>query len=120
MLEVTSSPLMPSYAVASGAVNRIIEKGVKMANLQADAMHEELRLLVDHIPEDDVPAARKILRALMDPIELALLNAPEEDETLSEHEPATLRDADLREASGEPLISHEEIMREFGLSGRER
>jgi hypothetical protein len=90
-----------------------------MTNLQADAMREELRLLVDHIPEDDVPAARKVLRALMDPIELALLNAPEEDEALSEHELNALREADLRAARGEALISHEEIMREFGLSGRE-
>ncbi|MGA7238888.1 MAG: hypothetical protein WBY44_24615 [Bryobacteraceae bacterium] len=67
-----------------------------------------------------MPAGRKILRALMDPVELVLLNAPEEDEALSEHELAALGDADLREASGEPLVSHEEIMREFGLSGRER
>jgi hypothetical protein len=91
-----------------------------MTNLQADAMREELRLLVDRIPEDDVAAARKILRALIDPIELALLNAPEEDEALSEHELNALREADLREAREEALISHEEIMREFGLSGRER
>jgi hypothetical protein len=81
---------------------------------------EELRLLVDHIPEGDVPVARKILRALMDPVELALLNAPEDDEPLSEHELAALEEADRRERSGEPLISHEEMMREFGLSGQER
>ncbi len=55
----------------------------------------------------------------MDPVELALLNVPEEDEALSEHELAALRDADLREAGGEPLVSHEEITREFRLSGRE-
>jgi hypothetical protein len=91
-----------------------------MASLETNTMREELRLLVDHIPEGEVPVARKILRALMDPVELALLNAPEDDEPLSEHELAALEEADRRERSGEPLICHEEIMREFGLSGQER
>lgn len=84
---------------------------------EIEEMREELRLLVDHIPEGEVLSARKILRALMDPIELALLNAPEDDEPLSSHELAALEDADRRERCGEPLISHEEIMSEFGLSG---
>lgn len=91
-----------------------------MASLETDTMRDELRLLVDHIPEDDVPVARKILRALMDPVELALLNAPEDDEPLSEHEIAALEAADRRERNGEPLISHDEMMREFGPSGLER
>jgi hypothetical protein len=91
-----------------------------MASLETNTMREELRLLVDHIPEGDVPVACKILRALMDPVELALLNAPEDDEPLSEHELAVLEEADRRERSGEPLISHEEMMREYGRSGQER
>jgi hypothetical protein len=91
-----------------------------MASLETNTMREELRLLVDHIPEGDVPVARKILRALMDPVELALLNAPKDDEPPSERELAALEEADRRERSGEPLISHDEIMREFVLSGKER
>jgi len=90
-----------------------------MPNLETNPMREELRLLVDHIPEGDVPAARKILRALMDPVELALLNAPDDEELLSEHEIAALEEADRRERSGEPLISHEEIMREFRVNGQQ-
>lgn len=90
-----------------------------MPNLETSSMREELRLLVDHIPEGDVPAARKILRALLDPVELALLNAPADDEPLSEHEICALEEADRRERSGEPLISHEEIVREFGLRGQQ-
>ena len=39
----------------------------------ADIDRHELHTLVDHIPESDVPAARKILRALADPVELAIL-----------------------------------------------
>ena len=102
------------------AVRLYHRKGDMMASPETNTMREELRLLVDHIPEGDVPVARKILRALMDPVELALLNAPEDDEPLSEHELAALEEADRRERSGEPLITHDEIMREFGPSGQER
>ena len=46
----------------------------------------ELHTLVDHIPESDVPAARKLLRALADPVELAILTAPLDDELETEEE----------------------------------
>jgi hypothetical protein len=78
-------------------------------------MREELRALVDHISESDVPTARKLLRALVDPVELALLNAPPDDEPLSEHEKAVTEEASGRERRGEPLIPHEDVLREFGL-----
>jgi hypothetical protein len=83
-------------------------------------MREELRTLVDHISESDVPTARKLLRALVDPVELALLNAIPEDEPVSEHERAATEDASLRERRGEPLIPHADVLREFGLSEPER
>lgn len=79
-------------------------------------MREELRTLIDHIPDTDVPEARKILRALMDPFELMLLSAPPDDEPLTEHERMATEEALRREELGEPLISHEEVLRAFGLS----
>ena len=91
-----------------------------MADVEASTMREELRLLVDHIPDSDVATARKILRALLDPVELSLLLAPLDDEPLSEHEEAALAEAEYRERRGEPLIPHEEVLREFGLSEAER
>ena len=87
-----------------------------MANVKAATMREELRMLVDHIPDSDVATARKILRALLDPVELSLLIAPLDDEPLSEHEKAVLEEAERREKRGEPLIPHEEILREFGFA----
>jgi len=48
----------------------------------------ELHTLVDHIPESDMPAARKVLRALADPVELAILAAPLDDEPETEEERA--------------------------------
>jgi hypothetical protein len=41
---------------------------------------------VDHLPEGHVPAASKILRSLVDPVELSLLNASLDDEPESEAE----------------------------------
>jgi hypothetical protein len=65
-----------------------------------------------------VPAARKILRALLDPVELALLAAPEDDESLSDHELAALVESDRLERRGDLLIWHDDVMGEFGLSGQ--
>ena len=86
-----------------------------MADSGTGSMREELRTLVDHICESDVPIARKLLRALVDPVELALLNARPDDEPLSEHERAAMDEASRRERRGEPLIAHEDVLREFGL-----
>lgn len=73
---------------------------------------QELHALVDHIPETDVPAARKILCALIDPVELSLLTAPLDDEPETEEERAAVEKA-LSETG--PGTSHEEVLREFGL-----
>jgi hypothetical protein len=85
-----------------------------MITLGISTIREELRILVDHIPDSEVATARKILRALMDPVELSLLTAPPDDEPLSKHERAALEEAHRREQRGEPLISHEDILSEFG------
>ena len=87
-----------------------------MADSGTGSMREELRALVDHISESDVPTARKLLRALVDPVELALFKALPDDEPLSEHERAATEESSGRERRGEPLIPHENVLREFGLS----
>ena len=40
----------------------------------------DLHTLVDLIPGSDVPAARKVLRALSDSVEFAILTAPLDDD----------------------------------------
>ena len=85
-----------------------------MITIEPGTIREELRMLVEHIPDSDVATARKILRALVDPVELSLLTAPFDDEPLSEHEVSALQEAEQREEQGEPLISHDEVLREFG------
>ena len=54
---------------------------------------EELHRLVDHIPENEVRTTRKLLRALVDPVELALLSAEEDDEPESDGERAAVEAA---------------------------
>jgi hypothetical protein len=75
-----------------------------MANID----RHELHALVDHIPEGDVPAARKILRALADPVELAILTAPLDDEPEAEEERAAVASS-LADASAD--IPFEQLRR---------
>ena len=82
--------------------------------IEADPMtsREELHQLVDHIPEADVSAARKILRALADPVWQSLLAAPLDDEPETDRERAEVEAA--RRETG-PGTSHQEVLREFGV-----
>jgi hypothetical protein len=75
-----------------------------MTNLDRNELH----ILVDHIPESDVSAAGKMLRGLMDPVELAVLTAPLDDEPESPEE-RTVLEASLADRS--PDIPFEQIRR---------
>jgi hypothetical protein len=75
--------------------------------MQSHLNREELHVLLDRIPDSDVATARKILRALADPVELALLNAPTEDEPLSAHEQAAWDADQSRLHKGVLPVSHE-------------
>lgn len=83
-----------------------------MGDAQADPIRQELHVLVDCIPTSDLPTARKIVRSLVDPAELAILNASPDDEPESEEERAAVEAA--RRETG-PGVAHEEVLREFGL-----
>ncbi|HEV2690631.1 MAG TPA: hypothetical protein VGV35_18880 [Bryobacteraceae bacterium] len=81
-----------------------------MAEL-SEADRRDLHVLVDHIPASDLPAARKILRALADPVRQSILAAPFDDEPETEEERAEVEAARSETGSG---TSHEEVLREFG------
>lgn len=74
----------------------------------ADIDRQELHTLVDHIPASDLPAARKMLRALADPVELAILNAAVGDEPETEEERAAV-ESSLNDPS--PDIPFEQLRR---------
>ena len=75
-------------------------------------IREELHKLVDALPDRDVPATRKFLRSLLDPVELSLLTAPPDDEPETEEERAAIERA---LSDPRPEIPMEEVLREFGL-----
>jgi hypothetical protein len=75
----------------------------------ADIDRHELHTLVDHIPESDVPAARKLLRAFAVPVELAMLTAPPDDEPETEEERASVASS-LADAT--PDIPFEQLRRQ--------
>jgi hypothetical protein len=83
-----------------------------MGDAQADPIRREIHALVDCIPSSDLPAARKIVRSLVGPVELAIMKASPDDEPESEEERAAV-EAARREAG--PGTTHEEVLREFGL-----
>ena len=69
---------------------------------------EELHQLVDHIPETEVRTTQKLLRALVDPVELAILLAGEDDEPESPEERAAVKAA---MADPAPDIPFEQLRR---------
>jgi hypothetical protein len=83
-----------------------------MPQTEPNTVRHELHILLDHIPDNDVPTARKFLRSLVDPVELSLLTAPLDDEPESEEERAAVEAARDEPGPGTP---HEEVLREFGL-----
>ena len=80
------------------------------------ADRQELHTLVDHVRESDIASAKQYLRTLVDPFELALLMAEPDDEPLTETERTALEEAEMRRQNGERLLSHEEVLRELGLT----
>ena len=72
------------------------------------AEHQQLLKLASRVPEAQVPAAKRILEALIfDPASL-------DDEELLPEVIASIEEARASIARGEG-ITHEEILREFGL-----
>ena len=72
------------------------------------AEHQQLLELASRVPEAQVPAAKRILEALIfDPASL-------DDEELLPEVIASIEEARASIARGEG-ITHEEILREFGL-----
>lgn len=76
-----------------------------------EADRQDLHALVDHIPVSDLPAVRKILRALADPVWQAILAAPVDDEAETNEESA---EAEASRKETGPGTAHEDVLREFG------
>jgi hypothetical protein len=79
--------------------------------MSRDTLHE----LVDRIPEEELPAAKRFLEYLaVNPVYRAALSAQPDDEPLTEGDAAAIIRVREEVRAGK-VISHEEILREFGM-----
>jgi len=75
---------------------------------------KQAHALLDMLPADKLNALRSLLEVMVEPLERSLALAPVEDEEITPETAAALDEGRASLARGEG-ISHEEIMREFGL-----
>jgi hypothetical protein len=72
--------------------------------------------LIDHIPETQLSTAVGLLEKILDPVTLALLNAPIDDEPETDEEKAEVAEAhEWLKRNGGKGIPHDEAMRRLGL-----
>ena len=86
--------------------------------VDASADRRELYALIEHIRTDDIPSVKQFLRAKVDALELLLMNAPVDDEPITQGDLAAIQEAERRQARGERPISSEELLAELGLTGQ--
>ena len=77
---------------------------------------QQLVELAARVPEEEIPAAKRMLESLIvDPFWLALRAAPYDDEPSTPEEESAVEQTRESIRRGEPLIPHEDILREFGM-----
>ena len=75
---------------------------------------QQAHLLIDVLPEEKLSAVHSLLEVLVEPLSRSLAMAQVEDEDLTTETAAALDSARASLARGEG-VSHEEVLREFGL-----
>ena len=81
------------------------------------AIKDDLHRLVDELPEDELPVARRFLQYLYDmtdPVLRALIEAPEDDEPETDEERAAVAEA-YEDLAASRVVSFEDVKREFGV-----
>lgn len=89
-----------------------------VAQRRDDSDRDELRRLVEDLPESEIPTAKKMLRFLREvgtqPIEYSLENAPIDDEPWTEEDEKAWQEAQEDIKRGD-IVSYDELRRELGL-----
>ncbi|MGO9517502.1 MAG: hypothetical protein ACLPND_10695 [Candidatus Korobacteraceae bacterium] len=76
---------------------------------------QQAHALLDMLPEEKLTAVRSLLEVMVEPLSRSLASAPVEEEEITSETAAALERARASLARGEG-ISHEDILREFGMS----
>jgi hypothetical protein len=80
--------------------------------MSRDTLHH----LIDRIPEEELPTAKKFLEYLaVSPAYRAAFSAPPDDEPVSDEDAAAIARAKDEVQAGR-VVSHDEVLREFGLT----
>lgn len=74
----------------------------------------QVHQMLDLVPESYLPRVVDFIRSITDPVQLAMDNAPYDDEPLSEEELAQMQQSEKELAAGE-LLSWEEAMAQLGI-----
>jgi len=82
--------------------------------LDSAQQRQHAHLLIDLRPEEKLSAVHNLLEVLVEPLSRSLATAPVEDEDLTSETAAALDRSRASLARGEG-ISHEDVLREFGL-----
>ena len=75
---------------------------------------QQAHQLLDVLADDKVPAVRSLLEVMVEPLSRSLAMAPVEEEELTPETANALDHARASLARGEG-VSHDEVLREFGL-----
>ena len=76
---------------------------------------QEAHELIERLSTGQVIAAVGLFKAMLDPVSIALANAPYDDEPVSEEEARDIAESHAAYARGE-VVSNEEVLAEFGLT----
>jgi hypothetical protein len=74
--------------------------------------------LIDRLSTGQVSAVVGLLEAMLDPVSVALANAPDDDEPVSEEEARDIVAGRAAVAPGE-IVSNEEVLAEFGVTAED-
>ena len=72
---------------------------------------DDLHAMLDAIPEDRLAAAHDALAALADPVLVALLSAPDDDEPVTDEDLAAMAEGRLDHARGDTISLDEYVVR---------
>ena len=89
-----------------------------MPETNPQSERQQVHFLLDALPDAKVPAVRGMLEAMLDPVSIALANAPIDDEPLTAEEIKALDESRewLKHHDG---IPHEQVLAELGITQEE-
>jgi hypothetical protein len=87
----------------------------KAMELELSRERQQTHALVDRLPGEQLVAIRSLLETIVSPVDRSLATALIDDEPVTAEDAEALREARTSLDRGEG-ISHEDILREFGLT----